>query len=87
MSQLLASSAVLVAFLGGVVVLLAPCCVSVMLPAHLVSGLRSRTRIVTMTGVFAAGVATVILPLALGASALSRFLLGYHTPVFAVGGR
>lgn len=86
MSQLLASSAVLVAFLGGVVALLAPCCVSVMLPAYLASGMRSRTRIITTTGVFAAGVATIILPLALGASALSRLLLGYHTPVFAVGG-
>lgn len=86
MSQLLASSAVLVAFLGGVVALLAPCCVSVMLPAYLASGLRSRTRIITMTGVFGAGVATVILPVALGASALSRLLLGNHMPVFAVGG-
>ena len=57
-----------------------------MLPAYLASGLRSRARIVTMTLVFAAGVATVILPIALGASALSRLLLGYHTPVFALGG-
>lgn len=86
MSQLLASSAVLVAFLGGVVALLAPCCVSVMLPAYFASGMRSRTRILTMTLVFAGGVATVILPIALGASLLSRLLLGYHTPVFAVGG-
>lgn len=84
--SLLLSSAVLVAFLGGVVALLAPCCVSVMLPAYLASGLRSRTRILTMTLVFAAGVGTLILPLALGASALSRLVLGNHTTVFAVGG-
>lgn len=84
--SLLLTSAVLVAFLGGVVALLAPCCVSVMLPAYLASGLRSRTRILTMTLVFAAGVGTLILPLALGASALSRLILGNHTPVFAVGG-
>lgn len=86
MSQLLVSGTVLAAFFGGVVALLAPCCVSVMLPAYFASGFRQRSRILAMTFVFAAGVGTVILPIALGASFLSRLLLGHHTPVFAVGG-
>lgn len=80
------STTILVAFLGGVVALVAPCCVSVMLPAYFASSFRSRTRIVAMTLVFAAGVATVIVPIALGAAAISRVISGQHAVVFSVGG-
>lgn len=73
-------------FLGGVVALLAPCCVSVMLPAYFASTFRRRTQIVGMTLVFAAGVGTVILPIALGASALSGLISGHHAIVFSLGG-
>lgn len=73
-------------FLGGVVALLAPCCVSVMLPAYFASTFRRRTQIVGMTLVFAAGVGAVILPIALGASALSGLISGHHTIVFSLGG-
>lgn len=81
--QLLDSGIVLTSFIAGIVALLAPCCVSVMLPAYFASGLRRRRRIVAMTFVFAAGVATLILPIALGASILSRALQAHHTPIFA----
>ena len=73
-------------FLGGVVALLAPCCVSVMLPAYFASTFRRRTQIVGMTLVFAAGVGAVILPIALGASALAGLISGHHTIVFSLGG-
>jgi cytochrome c-type biogenesis protein len=84
--ELLLSSTVLASFLGGVVALLAPCCVSVMLPAYFASTFHRRSRIVAMTLVFAAGVGTVILPIALGASALSRLVSGQHALVFTIGG-
>ncbi|GGO84946.1 hypothetical protein GCM10011584_03720 [Nocardioides phosphati] len=86
MHGLLFSSMVLASFLGGVVALLAPCCVSVMLPAYFASSFRSRTHIVAMTLVFALGVGTVILPIGLGATALSRVISGNHTPVFTIMG-
>lgn len=86
MSELLLSSTLLASFLGGVVALLAPCCVSVMLPAYFASAFRRRSRIVAMTLLFALGVATVILPIALGATALSRVIAGQHTVVFSVMG-
>lgn len=84
--QLLSSGIVLTSFIAGIVALLAPCCVSVMLPAYFASGLRRRRQIVGMTFVFAAGVGTVILPIALGASAVSGLLQSRHTPIFATGG-
>lgn len=39
-----------------------------------------------MTLLFAAGIATVILPLAMGASLLRELIAGEHTPIFLAGG-
>ncbi len=44
MEQLLLSTTVVAAFLGGVVALLAPCCVSVMLPAYFASSFNGAPR-------------------------------------------
>ncbi len=84
--DLLLGTTLFASFLGGVVALLAPCCVSVMLPAYFASTFHRRSQIVGMTLVFAAGVATIILPIALGASALSGLVSGHHTVVFSIGG-
>ncbi|SDI95459.1 Cytochrome c biogenesis protein CcdA [Arthrobacter subterraneus] len=86
MEEILLSTTILAAFLGGMVALFAPCCVSVMLPAFFATTFRRKTEILGMTLVFAAGVGTIILPIAFGAAALSRLLIEYHTPIFAVGG-
>ena len=66
--------------------LLAPCCISVMLPAYLTTGFRHHGGVVPATLVFGSGVATVILPIGLGATALSRLFIEQHTTVFLVGG-
>jgi cytochrome c biogenesis protein CcdA len=86
MHQVLFGTALLVSFLGGMVALLAPCCVSVMLPAYFATGFRQRTGIAAATGVFAAGVATLIVPIGLGASALSAALPAHHLLIFTIGG-
>lgn len=86
MNALLLSTTVMAAFVGGILALVAPCCISVMLPAYFASTFRRRTQIVGMTLVFAAGVGTIILPIALGATAVSRLLLGHHIWVFGIGG-
>lgn len=86
MSEVLVGTTLLTAFLGGVVALLAPCCVSVMLPAYLATGFRHRGGVLPATLVFGAGVATVILPIGLGASLLSRLLVTDHLWIFAIGG-
>src|ERR1700687_5010981 len=58
------------AFVAGLIALFAPCCISVMLPAYFASSFRNRGVLVAMTILFAAGIATVILPLAMGAAIL-----------------
>lgn len=84
--DLLLGATLFASFLGGIVALLAPCCVSVMLPAYFASTFHRRRQILGMTLIFAAGVATVILPIALGASALSGLVSGQHKIVFSIGG-
>jgi len=83
-SQLLVGTTIIAAFFAGVVALFAPCCVSVMLPAYLATGVHRRRGLIAMTFVFAAGVGAVILPIAFGATALSRLINGEHTVVYSV---
>jgi cytochrome c biogenesis protein CcdA len=84
MHGLLLGTTILAAFFGGIVALFAPCCISVMLPAFLATGLHRRRQLVAMTFVFASGVGAVILPISFGATALSRLINGQHTIVYAV---
>jgi cytochrome c biogenesis protein CcdA len=86
MHQVLLGTTLLVSFLGGVVALLAPCCVSVMLPAYFATGFGRRTGITAATAAFAAGVATLIVPIGLGASAVAAALPAHHLLIFTIGG-
>jgi len=73
-------------FLGGMVALFAPCCISVMLPAYFATGFGRRVRLVLMTFVFAAGLATIVLPIALGAAGIGSGVQAHHTLIFGAGG-
>jgi cytochrome c biogenesis protein CcdA len=84
--DVLFGTTMLASVLAGVVALFAPCCISVMLPAYFATGFQRRPTLVAMTFVFAAGVAAVILPIALGVRALTRLIAGQHTVLFSIGG-
>jgi cytochrome c-type biogenesis protein len=84
MRQILFGGTLLTAFLGGLVALLAPCCISVMLPAYLATGFRRRSGILAATLIFALGVATIIVPIGLGAAALISLVSARHTLVFSL---
>ncbi|MQA13488.1 MAG: cytochrome c biogenesis protein CcdA [Pseudonocardiaceae bacterium] len=86
MGELLLGTTLLASFLGGLVALLAPCCISVMLPAYFATGFRNHGGVLPATLMFGGGIATVILPIGLGATALSRLFIEQHTAVFLVGG-
>jgi Cytochrome c biogenesis protein len=68
--------------------LFAPCCVVSLLPNFVaISIKRGLRRLPFTTVVFAAGVATVLLPIVLGIGALGQLLASFHTAIFfAVGG-
>ncbi|MDP9352125.1 MAG: cytochrome c biogenesis CcdA family protein [Chloroflexota bacterium] len=77
---------VVAAAVAGSIALFAPCCISVMLPAYFAGSFQNRRLLVAMTFLFAAGVATVILPIAMGAAVLRRLLTTEHTAIYVAGG-
>lgn len=81
-SSLFFGGSVVAAVVAGSVSLFAPCCISVMLPAYFSTAFQNRRVLVAMTFLFAAGVATVVLPIALGASALRDLILSEHTAIY-----
>jgi len=85
-SSIFFGGSILAAVVAGSLALFAPCCISFMLPAYFASSFQNRLRLVAMTFLFAGGVATVILPIALGASVLRQFLTTQHATIYVVGG-
>jgi len=77
---------VIAAVLAGAVALFAPCCISVMLPAYFATAFQNRRTLIAMTFLFAAGVATVILPIAVGAHALQPIFTSEHTLLYTAMG-
>lgn len=74
------------AFLAGSIALFAPCCITVLFPTYLAAAVKNaRWRLAPLTLVFAAGVATVLVPVTLGVSLLTRSLMRYHGTVYLVG--
>jgi len=86
MDVLLAGS-LAAAFAAGLVAFFAPCCAGVMLPTYLaaVSG-GSRVRVARLSALYVAGVAVVVLPITLGASALASLVSDWHAQLFVLGG-
>jgi cytochrome c-type biogenesis protein len=85
-SSIFFGGSILAAVVAGALALFAPCCISFMLPAYFASSFQNRMRLVAMTFLFAGGVATVILPIALGASVLRQILTTQHATIYVVGG-
>jgi len=85
-SSIFFGGSVIAAIVAGMIPLYAPCCISVMLPAYFASSFHNRRILVAMTFLFAAGVASIILPLALGANLLRQLFIAQHTPIYVTAG-
>lgn len=87
MSEALLAGSAAAAFAAGLVAFFAPCCSGVMLPTYLaaVSG-GSRWRVARSSGLYLAGVAAVVWPITLGASALAALVSRWHSQLFLAGG-
>ncbi len=84
--EALVGTSLIAAFVAGVAALFAPCCITVLLPSYLGNIFREKYKIFFMTFVFFLGVATVFLPIGLGASFLAQAFSKYHNIIFTVGG-
>ena len=85
-SSIFFGGSVVAAIIAGAIALFAPCCISVMLPAYFASSFQNRRLLVAMTFLFASGIATIVLPIALGASIIRQLLTTQHTPIYVTGG-
>src|SRR3989344_1906489 len=86
METILFNTSVIAAFLGGMLALIATCCITFMLPSYFAYAFKSKVDILKVTTVFAAGVAVVIVPIGIGIAALASFFSLYHEWVFFAGG-
>jgi cytochrome c-type biogenesis protein len=85
-SSIFFGGSVVAAVVAGSIALFAPCCISVMLPSYFATAFQNRRMLVAMTFLFGAGVATVILPIALGAAALQRLFVSEHSLIYVLAG-
>jgi cytochrome c-type biogenesis protein len=85
--EVLLAASLAAAFAAGLVAFFAPCCAGVMLPTYLaaIAG-GSRLRVARLSGLYVMGVAAVVLPITLGASALSSLVSTWHPQLFVLGG-
>lgn len=73
------------AFVGGMVALFAPCCLTFLFPAYLGTIFKAKGRVVFLTLVFAAGIAVILVPVALGFRFIVSFFNEFHTAVYLLG--
>lgn len=86
MTSLLLLAYMIVAFVAGIIALAMPCCFSVLLPSYFAQSFNSKTRRLGMTVIFSAGIATIMLPIALGALIVAQSISAHHDLVFTAGG-
>jgi len=84
--ELLVGTSLLAAFIAGLAALFAPCCITVLLPSYFASVFKEKQKVYLMTFVFFLGIATVFLPLGLGAAWLGSFFSQNHNTIFVVAG-
>ncbi len=83
---LIQSISLITAFFGGMVALFAPCCITFLLPSYLANIFREKGRVVWMTLLFGLGIATILVPTALGIRSVGLLFQTYHTQVYVAGG-
>ena len=86
MQTLLFNTSVIAAFFGGMLALIAPCCITFMLPSYFAHAFRSKVDILKVTTVFGAGVAVVLVPIGIGIAALAAFFSRFHQEIFLAAG-
>lgn len=84
--NILFETSIIASFLGGMMALFAPCCITFMLPAYFAYTFKQKKAILLMTFVFFLGVALVLVPIGLSVSFLSQLFKGYHREFFYFGG-
>lgn len=86
MSLVINSISLITAFVGGMVALFAPCCITFLLPSYLGAIFKEKKTVIWMTLIFGLGIATILVPTALGIRAVGEAFIKYHTQTYIIGG-
>lgn len=84
-SNLLFGVSLTAAFIGGMVALFAPCCITFLFPSYLGTIFKERSRVVFLTLVFALGLGSILVPVALGFRFVVSFFDTFHTTIYLLG--
>lgn len=76
----------LASFIAGMVALFAPCCITFLLPAYFANIFKEKKRVVLMTFIYSLGIFTIMLPVVLGAKALTQVFFNLHDQTYIIGG-
>lgn len=76
----------LASFIAGMVALFAPCCITFLLPTYFANIFKEKRRVLLMTFIYSLGIFTIMLPVVLGAKAISHFFFQLHDQVYIIGG-
>jgi cytochrome c-type biogenesis protein len=74
-----------IAFFGGILALLSPCS-ALLIPAFFAYAFPSRGQLMLRTGIFFAGLVTVLIPVGLGVGALGSLILERRAEVTLIAG-
>lgn len=87
MGDLLTTGGVLAAFFAGGVALFAPCCIVFLAPSYLAATAKNRRwRLLPLTFLFAAVLASILVPITVGVSLIAAAIAKYHTVLYWAGG-
>lgn len=87
MGNLLTTGGVLAAFFAGGVALFAPCCIVFLAPSYLAGAVKNRRwRLLPLTFLFAAGLASILVPITVGVSLIAAAIAKYHAVLYWAGG-
>ncbi|OIO15335.1 hypothetical protein COV53_05035 [Candidatus Gottesmanbacteria bacterium CG11_big_fil_rev_8_21_14_0_20_37_11] len=84
-SNLIFGVSLIASFLGGMVALFAPCCITFLFPSYLGTIFKERKRIVYLTLVFALGLGSILVPVALGMKIIVSLFDQFHTTTYLLG--
>lgn len=83
--DLLVSASLASAFIAGIAALVAPCCITVLLPTYFASVVKQKRTVFLMTFVYFLGLLAVFIPIGLGVTAVSMLFRQYHDALFFGG--
>ncbi len=73
-------------FFAGVLAMMAPCCITFLFPSYLGTIFKEGKKVMFYTLIFAIGLASILVPIALGVRTAIFFLDAYHKQVYYLGG-